>query len=82
MEPPSERADAETDEDSADSDGPDDPEGVHLPRRLLKSGAQAQKRRKRVPSVFGHEERKVCVEDDSDEPNADIETQDKWKNKR
>ena len=81
MDPPIERADAETDEDSADSNDPEDAEGVHLPRRLLKATGRAKKRRRLAPRVFGHKERNIA-DNDSDEEHVQAEASDKWTQKK
>ena len=44
MDPPGGRPEADTDEDSADSDDPDDPQGFHLPRRILQTRGEKVQR--------------------------------------
>ncbi len=61
IDPPQERADGDTDQDSDDSDFPD---GLihHFPRRILESGAQVRKRKR--SSIGGRNRRLEADEED------------------
>lgn len=71
MDPPDELPEADTDEDSADSDDPDDPTGVHLPRKLLMAGGQRVRRAKRRPLFYGDQRRGVEGENKDEEDEED-----------